>query len=128
LGDESLRRKFPLEFVSSKNDDSMNSTFGNRDAVDKQTSVLHISREDAAKRGISTGDLVRAFNERGSLMLTAEVDGVVGLGVVRAPAVRWAKRSQGGRNANALTSERLTDLGGGPAFYSCLVEVEKCGD
>ena len=75
-----------------------------------------------------TGDLVRAFNERGSLMLTAEVDGVVGLGVVRAPAVRWAKRSQGGRSANALTSERLTDLGGGPAFYSCLVEVEKCGD
>jgi anaerobic selenocysteine-containing dehydrogenase len=128
LGDESLRRRFPLEFVSSKNDDSMNSTFGNRDAVDKQTSVLHISREDAAQRGISTGDLVRAFNERGSLMLTAEVDGVVGLGVVRAPAVRWAKRSQGGRSANALTSERLTDLGGGPAFYSCLVEVEKCGD
>jgi anaerobic selenocysteine-containing dehydrogenase len=48
--------------------------------------------------------------------------------VVRAPAVRWAKRSQGGRSANALTSERLTDIGGGPTFYSCLVEVEKCGD
>jgi len=128
FGDASLRTKFPLEFVSSKNDDSMNSTFGNRDAVDKQTSVLHIATEDAARRGIRTGDLVRAFNERGSLLLTAEVDGVVGRGVVRAPAVRWAKRSQDGRSANALTSERLTDMGGGPAFYSCLVEVEKCGD
>jgi anaerobic selenocysteine-containing dehydrogenase len=128
FGDESLRRKFPLEFVSSKNDDSMNSTFGNRDSVDKQTSVLHIASEDAERRGIRTGDLVRAFNDRGSLLLTAEVDGVVGRGVVRAPAVRWAKRSQDGRSANALTSERLTDIGGGPAFYSCLVEVEKCGD
>jgi anaerobic selenocysteine-containing dehydrogenase len=128
FGDVSLRKKFPLEMVSSKNDDSMNSTFGNRDAVDKQTSVLHIATEDAERRGIRTGDLVRAFNERGSLLLTAEVDGAVGCGVVRAPAVRWAKRSPDGRSANALTSEKLTDIGGGPTFYSCLVEVEKCGD
>jgi anaerobic selenocysteine-containing dehydrogenase len=128
FGDESLWRKYPLEMVSSKNDDSMNSTFGNRDSVDKQTSVLHIATDDAEPRGIRTGDLVRAYNERGSLILKAEVDGVVGRGVVRAPAVRWAKRSHGGRNANALTSQRLTDIGGGPVFYSCLVEVEKCGD
>jgi anaerobic selenocysteine-containing dehydrogenase len=128
FGDVALRTRFPLELVSSKNDDSMNSTFGNRDSVDKQTSVLHIATEDAEPRGIRTGDLVRAFNERGSLVLTAEVDGVVGRGVVRAPAVRWAKRSQDGRSVNALTSERLADMGGGPTFYSCLIEVEKCGD
>ena len=128
FGDAALHKKFPLEFVSSKNDDSMNSTFGHRDAVDKQTSVLHLSKEDAAARGIATGDLVRAFNDRGSLLLTAEVDGVVGRGVVRAPAVRWARRAPDRRSANALTSERLTDIGGGPTFYSCLVEVEKCGD
>jgi anaerobic selenocysteine-containing dehydrogenase len=128
FGDASLRKKYPLELVSSKNDDSMNSTFGNRDSVDKQTSVLHIATSDADPRGIRSGDLVRAFNDRGSLVLTAEVDGVVGSGVVRAPSVRWAKRSADGRSANALTSERLTDIGGGPTFYSCLVEVEKCGD
>jgi hypothetical protein len=29
---------------------------------------------------------------------------------------------------NSLTPDRLTDFGGGPAFYSCLVEVERCGD
>ncbi len=128
FGDADLRNKYPLEMISSKNDDSMNSTFGNRDAVDKQTSVLHISTADAERRGIRNGDLVRAFNERGSLILTAEVDGVVSHGVVRAPAVRWAKKSPDGRSVNALTSERLTDIGGGPSFYSCLVEVEKCGD
>jgi anaerobic selenocysteine-containing dehydrogenase len=128
FGDASLRKKYPLEFVSSKNDDSMNSTFGNRDAVDKQTSVLHIASDDAEARGIRSGDLVRAFNDRGSLILKADVDGMVGRGVVRAPAVRWAKRSPDGHSANALTSERLTDIGGGPTFYSCLVEVEKCGD
>jgi anaerobic selenocysteine-containing dehydrogenase len=36
--------------------------------------------------------------------------------------------SPDGLNVNALTSDRLTDLGGGATFYSCLVEVEKCGD
>jgi anaerobic selenocysteine-containing dehydrogenase len=68
------------------------------------------------------------FNGRGSCTLVAEVDGKVRSGVVCAPSVRWNKLSPDGRNVNALTSDRLTDLGGGPTFYSCLVEVEKCGD
>jgi anaerobic selenocysteine-containing dehydrogenase len=128
FGDDGLRRRFPLELVSSKNDDSMNSTFGYRAGVDRQTAVLHLHQGDAEARGIRTGERVRAFNDRGSLVLTAEVDGVVKPGVVRAPSVRWAKQAQDGCNANALTSDRLTDMGGGPAFYSCLVEVERCGD
>jgi anaerobic selenocysteine-containing dehydrogenase len=128
LGSEELRARYPLEFVSSKNDDSMNSTFGHRSGVDQQTSRAHMHADDARERGIQSGDLVRVFNDRGSLLLTAEVNGGVRQGVVRAPAVRWAKRAADGRNTNALTSDRLTDLGGGPVFYSCLVQVEKCGD
>jgi len=128
FGDLDLKKRYPLEMISSKNDDSMNSTFGNRPSVDRQTAVLHLHSSDAEARGIRDGDRVRAFNDRGSLLLTAEVDGVVAAGVVRAPSVRWNKLSEDGRNANALTSDRLTDLGGGPTFYSCLVEVERCGD
>jgi len=128
FGEEALRSKYPLEFVSSKNDDSMNSTFGNRGEVDEQTSVLHIHALDASSRGIESGDRVRVFNDRGSLLLRALVDQSVGAGVTRAPSVRWNKRSGDGRNANALTPDRLTDMGGGPAFYSCLVQVERCGD
>ena len=128
LGSAQLRGRFPLEMISSKNDDSMNSTFGNRAGVDHQTSILAMHREDAAPRGIENGDRVRIFNERGSCLFTAEVNGAVRQGVVRAPSVRWNKLGSNGYNANALTSDRLTDLGGGPVFYSCLVEVEKCGD
>jgi anaerobic selenocysteine-containing dehydrogenase len=106
----------------------MNSTFGHRDAVDRDTSTLYVSREDAAARGIQSDDLVRVFNNRGSCTLTASVDGRVRSGVVCAPAVRWGKRAPGRRSINALTSERLTDFGGGPTFYSCLVEVERIGD
>jgi anaerobic selenocysteine-containing dehydrogenase len=128
LGDPGLRQRYPLELVSSKNDDSMNSTFGCSAGVDAQTSVLMLHGADATSRGIASGDRVRVFNERGSIALTARVNGGVRQGVVRAPSVRWNKRSPERRNANALTADRLTDIGGGPVFYSCLVQVEKCGD
>jgi anaerobic selenocysteine-containing dehydrogenase len=88
----------------------------------RQTSTLFLHQQDARRRGISTGDRVQMFNDRGSCILTADVNGAVREGVVWAPSVRW------GRNVNALTSDRLTDIGGGPTFYSCLVEVAKCGD
>jgi anaerobic selenocysteine-containing dehydrogenase len=127
-GDAELRRKYPLELISAKNDDSMNSTFGHRDAVDRATSQLHLNSADAALRGIQSGDQVRIYNARGSCVLAAAVDGVVRPGVVSAPSVRWGKRAPGRRNVNALTSERLTDAGGGPTFYSCLVQVERIGD
>jgi anaerobic selenocysteine-containing dehydrogenase len=127
-GDQGLRSRYPLEMISSKNDDSMNSTFGFRPDVDRQTAVLQMHPDDASTRGIHPGDRVRAFNDRGSLLLVAEVDGVVAKGVVRVPSVRWNKLAGDGRNANALTSDRLTDIGGGPSFYNCLIEVQLCGD
>jgi len=127
-GDMQLAAKYPLEMISPKNDDSMNSTFGNRDIVDRQTAILHIAGADAARRGIADADQVRMWNDRGSCLMVARVDDTVRAGLVCAPAVRWGKRASGGRNVNALTSERLTDAGGGPTFYNCLVEVERIGD
>jgi anaerobic selenocysteine-containing dehydrogenase len=127
-GDPELRQKYPLEMVSAKNDDSMNSTFGHRDSVDRATALLHLHAADASARGIQAGDQVRVYNSRGSCLLAAVIDETVRPGVVSAPSVRWGKRAPGQRNVNALTSERLTDFGGGPTFYSCLVEVERIGD
>jgi anaerobic selenocysteine-containing dehydrogenase len=128
LGDTAMRTRFPLELISPKFDDTTNSTFGNRPENDLATAVLHIDAADAAERDIASGDQVRVFNDRGSCLLRAEVDGVVRPGVVCAPSVRWARSAPDHRNVNVLTSERLTDIGGGPTFYSCLVQVEKSGD
>ncbi len=128
LGSPELRSRYPLELVSSKNDDSMNSTFGNRPDTERQTSYLWMHASDASPRGIANGDRVRVFNDRGSCLLTAEVDGMVRDGVVRAPSVRWSKLAENGRGINVLTSDRLTDIGNAPVFYSCLVQVERCGD
>ena len=83
---------------------------------------------DAAARGIASGDAVRVFNGRGACVLMARVNGEVPPGVVASPSTRSIRMAPGGRNVNALVSERLTDFGGGPTFYSCLVQVEKSGD
>jgi len=52
------------------------------------------------------------------------VNGSVPPGVVAA-RMDWAKLHPDGSNVNALTSERLTDLGAGATFYSVVVEVTK---
>jgi anaerobic selenocysteine-containing dehydrogenase len=120
--------RYPLEFLPRKADNYMNSTFahldGHRKMESKTGQRLEIHPEDAAARAIADGDRVRLFNDRGSIELTALVNRELPAGVVAAQ-LDWAKLSAGGANVNALTSERLTDIGAGATFYSTLVEVVK---
>ena len=106
----------------------MNSTFANLDGHRKlesrTTQRLEIHPSDAQARNLADGDPVRVFNDRGSIDLTALFNPSLPAGVVAA-RLDWAKLNPGGVNINALTSERLTDIGAGATFYSTLVEVTK---
>jgi anaerobic selenocysteine-containing dehydrogenase len=117
---------FPLEFLPRKADNYMNSTFANLPGHQKMESpglvTMHVN--DASARQISEADWVEIYNARGKVSLRAHIDDSVPPGVVAA-SLNWNKLSAGGSNVNALTSERLTDLGRGPTFYSTLVEVRK---
>jgi anaerobic selenocysteine-containing dehydrogenase len=120
--------EFPLEFLPRKADNFMNTTFanlpGHQQMERRSAGVLEMHREDAAARGIASGDAVQVWNGRGRIELVARVGDAVGAGVV-ASRLDWHKLSAGGANVNALTSQRLTDIGGGATFYSTLVEVAK---
>ena len=120
--------RYPLQFLPRKADNYMNSTFANipvHQRMESRTAgVLEIHTADAEPRGIVTGDAVEVWNGRGRIELLARVDGVVGAGVVAA-RLDWAKLSKNGANVNALTSERVTDIGGGATFYSTMVEVRR---
>jgi anaerobic selenocysteine-containing dehydrogenase len=128
--DESRRgadaHTFPLEFLPRKADHYMNSTFANLPGHQKMESpgLVFMHASDAAVREISEAELVEIYNARGKIQLRARIDGSVPAGVVAA-SLNWNKLSEGGNNVNALTSERLTDLGRGATFYSTLVEVRK---
>jgi anaerobic selenocysteine-containing dehydrogenase len=128
LGDARLRKRFPLELVSPKNHDNMNSTFGERKEQERQTAIATFHPADAAARAIQSGDSVRLFNDRGSCLLRAAVGDSVTQGVVSVPSTRWAKSASDRQNVNFLTSQQLTDMGRGATFYSCLVEAERSGD
>ena len=121
-------KRYPLEFLSRKADNYMNSTFANLDGhrkMEARTSQrLEIHPADANARGIVDGDKLRVWNDRGEIILTALVNGSVPEGVV-AGRMDWAKFNKEGATVNALTSERLTDIGAGATFYSVLVDVAK---
>jgi anaerobic selenocysteine-containing dehydrogenase len=119
---------YPLEFLPRKADNYLNSTFANIPAHQhmqaRTAGVLEMHETDASARGIATGDQVEIFNARGSVVLRALVNAQVTSGVVSA-RLDWNKLSAQDGNVNRLTSERTTDIGGGPTFYSTLVEVRK---
>lgn len=119
---------YPLEFLPRKADHYMNSTFANLHGHQlmeaAHTNVLEMHASDAIPRGICEGDTIEIFNDRGALRMKVHVNCSVPSGVV-AGRLNWNKLSPGGNNVNLLTSQTLTDFGGGPTFYSTLVEVRK---
>jgi anaerobic selenocysteine-containing dehydrogenase len=86
--------------------------------------LLEISAADAAARGIADGTLVRVFNDRGQYHCRADVSPRARPGVVHGLGIWWRKLGPRGTNVNELTSQKLTDLGRGPVFYDCLVDVQ----
>ena len=122
-----LARRFPLAMISPPARNFLNSTFVNvtslRDTEGEPT--LEIHPDDAAARGIAEGMRVRVFNARGSFELRARVTDRARPGCVVALSIWWKKLARDHRNANEVTSQALTDIGRGPTFYDCLVEVEK---
>jgi anaerobic selenocysteine-containing dehydrogenase len=118
---------YPLAFLSPPARNFLNSSFANMVRFRELEREPHLDMHprDAAARGIADGDRVRVFNDRGSHRLRARVNGRPRPGVVVAPSVWWKKYSPDRGNANNLTSQRTTDLGGGATFYDCRVQVER---
>jgi anaerobic selenocysteine-containing dehydrogenase len=118
--------RYPLAMISPPARNFLNSTFVNvqslRDAEGEPLIEMH--PDDAAARGITDGQVVRAFNERGEYLCKAAVSLRARPGVVNGLGIWWRKFGIAGTNVNQLTSQRLTDLGRAPVFYDCLVEVQ----
>src|SRR3990172_11444524 len=78
---------------------------------------LRMSPRDASERGLRHGEVVEAVNDLGHVLFRLDVSEEVPAGVVIAPGVRRREDARGERTINALTSQRLTDEGGGSTFY-----------
>jgi anaerobic selenocysteine-containing dehydrogenase len=118
--------RFPLAMISPPARNFLNSSFVNVESLREIEGepVLEIHASDAAARGIASGVVVRVFNDRGEYRCKAQVSARARPGVVNGLGVWWRKFGLAGTNVNQLTSQKLTDMGRGPVFYDCLVEVE----
>ncbi len=121
-----LAARYPLAMISPPARNFLNSSFVNVQSLRsiEGRPLLEIHPDDAALRGLSSGQVVRVFNDRGDYVCHCEVSTRARRGVVNGLGVWWRKFGVAGTNVNQLTHQRLTDIGRAPSFYDCLVQVE----
>ncbi|WP_409304334.1 molybdopterin oxidoreductase family protein [Peribacillus sp. SCS-155] len=116
----------PFLFIPAPNHNFLNSTFSNNDkhvSLEKEPK-LHMNSDDALKLGVQDGDMVRIWNGRGECELKAAVGDNVLQGVLVSQGL-WADRPGAKQLVNALTPDRISDMGGGAVFFSGRVQAEK---
>jgi anaerobic selenocysteine-containing dehydrogenase len=118
--------QYPLVMISPPARNFLNSTFVNVKSLRDMEGepLLEIHTQDAEKRGITDGQIVKVFNDRGSYHCKAHISARARPGVVNGMGIWWRKLGLHGTNVNELTSQHLTDMGRGPVFYDCAVQVQ----
>jgi anaerobic selenocysteine-containing dehydrogenase len=106
---------------------ALNSSFRERDDLRKKEKAmfLQMNPADAEAKGMREGEPIIAFNQLGEVFFTLHITLKVPPGVVVAEGVWWLNHCPGPRSVNALTSQRLTDQGGGSTFYDNMVDVKR---
>ncbi|WP_371364233.1 Putative dimethyl sulfoxide reductase chain YnfE [Sporomusa rhizae] len=127
LGSPELFKKYPLMAVQRKQHRSIHSSFSTLPYLNEATTNrphLMLHPDDAANRGIHSGDVVIAFNERGQHKAVADVTSKIKKGVVSLENGWWEQ--QGGSSSH-VTNDKPEPLGHGQSCNSTLIEVKKEG-
>jgi anaerobic selenocysteine-containing dehydrogenase len=122
-----LAERYPLQCIVPPNRFFLNSSFSQSDLLRRRqgTPTVMLAPADAAPRGIADGDTVQVESARGASTFTARVTDATRPGVAVIEGIWWHRFHPGGRGVNFLTDDRTTDMGGGPALHSNLVEVTR---
>jgi biotin/methionine sulfoxide reductase len=137
LGSKTAER-YPLHMLSDQPADKLHSQLDHsphaRATKVKGRQPITLHPEDAAARGISDGDLLRVFNDRGACLAAARLSDRIRRGVVRLSTGAWFDPADAGSNRplekhgnpNALTLDiGASKLSQGCIAQTCLVEIER---
>ncbi len=117
---------YPLRLISPPGPFILNTSMGNVPSVIKlaggEPQVI-VNPVDAAPLGIADGAHIVVASDVGSIVRKVIVSEDTLPGVVVALGQWWPKLSPDGRGLNEITSERLTDLGGGSTFGNQVVRI-----
>jgi len=126
-----LARRYPLSLLSTHPANRVHSTLATNQTLLKldPEPTLEINPTDAERRGISDGELVRVFNDRGQVKVKARLSQGIKPGVVNILEGWWPEQYVEG-HCNELAHDRINPaqqhiFQPNAAFFDILVEVEK---
>jgi anaerobic selenocysteine-containing dehydrogenase len=113
---------YPLALISPAISTQISSTFGQ---LRTGPASVAIHPDDAAARGVRSGDEVRMWNALGEVRCLAQVTAEVAPGVLSLPKGLWRHHTRNGLTSNALIPETTADLGGQACFNDARVELAR---
>jgi len=112
--------RYPLKLITPPHMDLLNSTFGERYPGHPGEVLIH--PEDAVKFSVSDNELITLFNSRGWCRRKARVTDDTQEGLLVAEGIFW-QCDEHPAGINDLTSQKLTDMGGGGTFHESRVSI-----
>jgi anaerobic dimethyl sulfoxide reductase subunit A len=124
-----LSDKYPLQLITTHSKRRANNQYDNIPWLrELEPHAVLMNTSDAETRGIKNGDTVRAFNDRGEVVIRAKVTERIMPGVVDVPQGAWYAPDETGADrggcANVLTKDAYSPGGSFP-YNTALVQVEK---
>jgi len=124
-----LIEKYPLQLITVHVTTRSKSAFDNIPWLrEVESHTVWLNSIDARARGISDGDLVRVFNDRGQMIIAAKVTERIMPGVVSIGTGAWFDPDEGGVDRggcdNVLTKDEMSP-GGAFCTNTSLVQVER---
>lgn len=128
FGEEAER--FPLQALGHHYMARVHSTHDGIDWLEEAfPQRVFINPVDAEKRGISDGEEILIYNDRGKIIMPCRITPKIMPGVVNIPQGAWWSPDENGidrrGNINVLTAHHWTPLAFGNAQHTIMVEVEK---
>lgn len=124
-----LALKYPLQLISTHFKRRIHSQMDNIPWLrDLEPQTVWINTVDARQRDINSGDAVKVFNDRGTLILPAKVTERIMPGVVSIDQGAWFKPDENGIDRGGCVNVLLKDEhspAGAFCSNTCLVEVQK---
>lgn len=116
---------YPLALISPATSKMISSSLGEFNCPELR---LSIHPDDAAARGLGSGDRVRIFNALGEVVCRLDIDDRIRPGVVSLPKGAWRKSSLNRSTSTALCPQHVNVVGGGACFNDARVQVEQANE